>query len=258
MNPGFRNGGNTAETRAKERATRGSFTSRAIPRSVLATLLAFGLVGWLAAVDYEGTFTAVITTKGKTTESSGVLKGKMAKIIPKQAMEIEKGVEGYPIINFAKKKITLISPKDKYWLDMSLDQFIKTIDAKSVAVKQSGKKDTLLGHVVEEWVLDEPASGLDISLWATRDYSVGVNLFISLQKLYPEEGLALGRMGKIVIDQGCLPLKAMVKDKTGAIILEWQIVAATPGPVKDDEFAIPAGYGKMSDVLKKNRGSGNR
>jgi hypothetical protein len=226
-------------------------------RRLFTAVLVFGLAALLAAADFEGTFTAAIDIKGTVTESSGWLKGQKAKIIPKQAIEIEKGITGYPIIDFAKKKITLISPKDKYYLDMSIEQFTKAIDAQAVKVKASGKTDTLLGHPVEEWLLDEPGSGLEISLWATKDFTVGVNLFLSLQKLYPNEGLALGRMGKEVIAKGLMPVKATVSDKTG-VLLGWQILAAKPQAVKDEEFAIPAGYGKMSEVLKKNRGSGNR
>jgi len=226
-------------------------------RLALAAVLVLGPACLLAAADFEGTFSSSINAKGTVTESDGVLKGQIVKVVPRQAIEIEKGVEGYPIINFTAKKITLVSPKGKYYLEMSLDQYTKTIDAKAVKVRLSGKTDTLLGHAVEEWLLDEPSTGLEISLWATKECSVGVNLFISMQKLYPNEGLALGRMGKAVIGQGAMPLKATVSDKSGTLLV-WQLVSLQPGAVKDGEFAIPAGYGKMSDVLKKSRGSGNR
>jgi hypothetical protein len=226
-------------------------------RLALAAILVFGPACLLAAADFEGGFASSITAKGAVTESDGVLKGQIVKVIPRQAVEIEKGVEGYPLIDFARKKITIISPKNKYYLEMPLDQLTKAIDAMTVKVRKSGRTDTLLGHAVEEWLLDEPSTGLEISLWATRDFSVGVNLFISLQKLYPNEGLVLGRMGKAVIGQGLLPLKAVVSDKTGTL-LAWQLTALSPGTVKDGELAIPAGYGKMSDMLKKSRSSGGR
>jgi hypothetical protein len=232
-------------------------TAAIIARLALAVVLVLGPAFLLSAEGFEGGFSSSISAKGSVTESDGVLKGQMVKVVPRKAVEIEKGVEGYPIIDFARKKITIVSTKDKYYLEMPLDQYTKAIDAKAVKVRQSGRTDTLLGHAVEEWLLDEPSTGLEISLWATREYSVGVNLFISLQKLYPNEGLVLGRMGKAVIGQGFLPLKATVSDKSGTL-LAWQLVSLQPGAVKDSEFAVPAGYGKMSDVLKKNRGSGSR
>ncbi len=210
------------------------------------------------AADFEGTIELSIKAKELTTVAQGIIKGPMAKILPKETIQLEGGMEGYPVINFEKKKITLISTKDKYYLDMPLASFESAIAAKPAKIKKTGQTDTLLGYAAEEWTLDDPAGEFTVSVWVTRELSLSVNLMISLQKTIPVEGLLAGRVAKALTDQHLFPLKASIKTKAGIETLYWQILKLNVQPVADTEFAIPAGFGKMSDVLKKNRKPGGR
>jgi hypothetical protein len=233
-------------------------------KAALAFALAVGVCAAGSAKDFEGLAILRIEAKGNASESVGYIKGEKMKTVPSaagqalQAMQAEMGIDGYPIIDFKAKKVSIVSTKDKYYLDMALDPFIKAIDQKAVKVKRSGKSEVIAGHEAEEWVLDEAADGVRISLWATKDYSLGINIFVSMQKLFPVEGLALGRAAKAVIAQGLMPLKATASGADGVTTLAWEVRELTEKKLADSELAIPAGYDKMSDVLKKNRKSKGR
>jgi hypothetical protein len=229
---------------------------RSYAKPIALATLALGLSSLAFASDFEGVVEVTIVAKGETSQSTVSIKGSKVRVDSKLTAQIQEGVEGYPVIDFEARKITMISPKDKYYLDMGLDPFLKSIDAVEVAARKSGKKQALLGCEAEEWVGAADAGAA--SIWATKQYSPPGNLFVSLQKLYPSEGLLLGRMAKAIIAQGYMPLKAVVTDKQGKALLDWELVSMTPKSLEASAFAIPSGYGKMSDVLKKSRKAGGR
>jgi len=225
---------------------------------VLAALVALFASVSLYAKDFEGKLELSIEAPGSSATAIMFIKGTLLKVVSKEAVKMENGVEGYPVIDFEKKKITLISPKGKYYMDMPLSQLENSIAKQSVKPSKSGLSDVILGLQAEAWILDEASSQVEAEVWATKDLRVGFNILVSLQKTYPEYGLLLGRIGKALADQGCFPLKATVKDKKGTQRLAWSVLGFEEALLADSEFAIPEGYGKMSDMLKKAKKSGGR
>jgi hypothetical protein len=204
------------------------------------------------AETFEGTMQMVFATPTLQNEATGFIKGLSFRVQPKTYIQTN-GVEGYPIIDFAAKKFFIVAPKEKYYLTLPLAQLEAPIDKAAVKVKASGKTDSILGHPVEEWVLDDPSSKIAYSVWLTRDFKAPFNIFISLQKTAPVEGLTLGRMAKILIAQGMFPLGATAKDASGKVTLEMRVLAIDPGKVDAKDVAIPEGFAKMSDVLKTKK-----
>ena len=216
----------------------------------LAALSLAASVGF--AETFEGQLQLSFSTPTLKNEATGYMKGLSFKILPKATAKME-GVEGYPVIDFASGKFMLISPKDRYYLTLPLAQLQGPIDKVSIKMRKSGRTDTILGHAAEEFVVDDPVKKLSIAVWATKDLQTGINFFLSLQKIAPNEGVILGRMAKELIAQGYFPLGATAKDAKGLVTLQMAVVGISPGRVDDREFAIPEGYGKMSDVLKKKK-----
>ena len=205
------------------------------------------------AQTFEGTLEMAISTQAQKTDATGYMKGLHFKILPKANLKMEGGVEGYPMLNFETKKVTLLAPTEKYFLDMPMASLEATIDKAIVKFKKSGKTDTVSGHPVEEFVLDDAASKYSVSLWATKDFASSVNFLISIQKSVLNEGVILGRMGKDLIAQGYFPLKAEAKDAKGKVTVSMLVSNLTPKKLDDKEFAIPDGFVKMSDYLKKKK-----
>jgi|GEM_PF-3019232 len=211
------------------------------------------------AADFEGKIEISISAPSSSAAAVGYIKGSLLKIMPEETAHLDNGVEGYPLIDFGKKTITLISPKEKYYMDMPLSQLENAIAKQGVKIKRSGLTETILGCAAEEWILDDTAAYPGTaSLWITKDVSLSFNLLVSLQKSYPAEGLVLGRMAKELVAQRAFPLKAVVKDKDGKEKLRWQVLSLAGKELDEAELAVPKGYGKMSDVLKKNKRTGGR
>ena len=219
----------------------------------LAFLALFGAS--VAAETFEGTLDLSIATVAQNTNATGYMKGPHFKILPKTALKMDGGVEGYPMLNFETLKMTLVAPTDKYFLDLPMASLQTPIDKAVVKYKKSGKTDTLGGHPAEEWVLDDPASPCSISLWTTKDFAPSVNFLISVQKSVPNEGLILGRMGKDLVAQGYFPIKAEAKDAKGTVTVAMLVSNITPKKLDDKEFVIPDGFIKMSEFLKKKKGA---
>jgi hypothetical protein len=233
-----------------------SSRDKLIAIAIAIAAMAFGCSLGAAAKDFEGRAEISVESDASTALSTAYIKGLRVKLLPKQEIKVENLGEGYPVIDFEAKKLTLVSPKDKYYSEMSIDQFMKNIDAKAAKVRKGGKADAILGLPVEEWLQDEDSGGMRIVIRATPVYSLQSNLFLSMQKLYPAEGLLLGRAAKAVIERGLMPLEATVFDSSGKARLVWRVLELAEKSLGDGEFAIPAGYGKMSDVLKKRRQGG--
>ncbi len=204
------------------------------------------------AESFEGTIQMAISTPTLKNEATAYIKGMAFRIQPKAAVQME-GVEGYPIVDFEAKKFYIVSPKDKYYVTLPLSQLEAPIDKAPVKMKQTGRTDAILGHGVEEWALDDSTFPYTVSVWATKDYQAAFNFLISLQKTAPNEGLILGRMGKALISQGWFPLAATAKDSAGAVTLEMRVLEITPKKVDAKDVSIPAGFGKMSDMLRKKK-----
>lgn len=205
-----------------------------------------------AAEGFEGTIQMLFATPTLKNEATGFIKGRSFRVQPKTYIQTN-GVEGYPVIDFAAKKFYIVAPKEKYYLTLPLAQLEAPIDKVTVKVKPSGRTDSILGHPVEEWVLDDPSSKIAYSVWLTRDFKAPFNILISLQKTAPVEGLTLGRMAKILIAQGMFPLSATARDASGRVTLEMRVLAIEPGKVDAKDVAIPEGFAKMSDVLKAKK-----
>ncbi len=226
-----------------------------ILRAAIAVAALSAAVAALPAQSFEGVITMSMASATLKSEATGYMKAQGFKILPKTETGVEvNGISGgYPIIDFKAQKFYIISPKDKFYMTLPLGQLTAPLDKVAVKVKKSGKTDTILGHKVEEWVLDDPASKAQAGIWATADFKPGFNFFISLQKTSPVEGLLLGRMAKPLVAQGLFPLGAWAKDASGATAVEMHILSIEPGKVADSELAIPEGFAKMSDVLKKKK-----
>jgi hypothetical protein len=226
-----------------------------IKRSALVAAALGATLAALPAQSFEGIVTMSMASATLKSEAIGYMKAQGFKILPKTETGVEvNGVTGgYPIIDFKAQKFYIVSPKDKYYMTLPLGQLTAPIDKVAVKIKKSGKSDSILGHKVEEWVLDDPASKAQAGIWATADFKPGFNFFISLQKTSPVEGLLLGRMAKSLVAQGLFPLGAWAKDASGATAVEMRILSIEAGKVADSELAVPEGYGKMSDALKKKK-----
>lgn len=207
----------------------------------------------LAAATFEGTLTIAIEAPQITNDITASIKGQKAKITPRVTMKAENGVEGYPILNYEAMKVTMVSMKDKYYLEMPLAQMENTIADLVVKMKKTGKTETILGYSAEEWTLDEKNKDYTISIFATKDIALGLNILISMQRFSPNEGVVLARMAKDIIAKGYCPLRVVVKGTKGDIRLQWHVDKVTPGAIDESAFQVPAGYSRMSDVLKKNK-----
>ncbi|MEI6875570.1 MAG: DUF4412 domain-containing protein [Spirochaetota bacterium] len=214
-------------------------------------ILAFPLVT-LQAEPFEGTIQMAISTPTLTNEATGFIKGLAFRVQPKVAIQTN-GLEGYPIIDFGARKFYIISPKDRYYLTLPLSQLEAPIDKVAVKLRASGKTDSILGHSVVEYLLDDPSSKATYSVWATKDFQLPFNILISLQKTSPIEGLTLGRIGKALVGMGLFPLGATAKDASGSTVVEMRLIGIAPRKIDPKEVAIPEGFSKMSDVLKAKK-----
>jgi len=226
-------------------------------RPALAALaLCFAFLPLLAtgAQTFEGTLSLSIVSTTVTSEAQGYMLGQSFTIRPRTTVVAVEGIEGgYPIIDFAAGKFMIVSPKDKYYLTLPLGQLTAPIDKVAVTPKKTGRTDVILGHPVEEFALDDAATKFSYRMWATRDFKAAFNFYLSLQKTAPNEGLVLGRMAKAVIALGYFPMGAAAKNDKGVQTLEMRVLSMEAGKPDATLFAVPAGYGKMSDMLKKKK-----
>ncbi len=223
---------------------------------VLGATLAWGtLTGTLTAETFEGTLDMALTSVGQKTEATAYLKGLHFKLQPKTALKMDGGVEGYPVVNLETKKVTLMAPKEKYYLDMPIAAMEAALDKAVVPYKKTGRTEVIQGYSAEEFVLDDPKRGITASLWATKELTTAINMLISIQKAVPNEGVVLGRINKDLVAQGYFTLRAEAKDAKGVVTVQMELKAITAKPVADAEFAIPAGWVKMSEYLKKKKGA---
>jgi len=216
------------------------------------TFMALAAIGPAIAATFEGVLTMSIETSTQQNEATGYMKGLKFRLEPKAALKTS-GVEGYPIIDFGQKKLFIVSPKDKYYLTLPLSQLEASIDKVAVKIKPSGKTGSILGHQVEEWLLDDPSSSVSYSVWVTKDFSPPFNQLISLQKTEPVYGLTLGRMGKLLFQKGLFMLGASATDKSGKTLVAMKMLSVEERAVSDNEVSIPEGFKKMSDVLKAKK-----
>jgi hypothetical protein len=230
------------------------FTGRLAAAAITAAIAAASAAP-LAAQAFEGRMTLSLSTPTLQSESTVFMKGQSFKSIPRaEAAGAVLGVEGgYPIVDFKAQKLYVVSPKDRYYMTLPLSQLTGPIDKVAVKVKRSGRTDVMVGHPVEEWVLDDPSVRTQAGIWATADLKPGFNFLLSLQKSSPVDGLLLGRMAKVLVGQGVFPLAAWVRDASGASTIEMRILSMEPGAVPDAEVAVPSGYAKMSDTLKRKK-----
>jgi hypothetical protein len=196
---------------------------------------------------FEGVLTVHGQGAGMTNSATVYLSGKKAKILPKEQIG---GTNGYPLVDFETMKLTLLVTSDKYYMEMPLAAMDQQIAAKAPGVKDSGKKDKLLGRVVEEWIVKDGATGLDVHLWATTEISTGVNLLVGFSRA-GDEGLLIAAAAREILGKGMMPLK-ITAQKGGKDYFFWQIDSIEPGTVEASTFDIPAGYVRFSDFMKKS------
>lgn len=195
---------------------------------------------------FEGVVEAAGVGPGMTNSATIYLKGKKAKILPKEAIG---GTNGYPILNMETMKISMIATTEKYWMEMPIEAVVKSIEAGTVNLKASGKKDTLLGHPAEEWVGKDNEKKVEVHIWGTPDAKPGVNFFTGFARM-SDDGLVIARAGQEMIAKGLCPLK-VTATKEGKSVFVWEISKMEAKTVADSTFDVPAGFIRYSEFIKK-------
>jgi hypothetical protein len=214
---------------------------------------AIGLLAAAAAAGaepYEGELKIEIKGRDLDNSVAAVLKGNKAKLVP----SVMKGeIQGYPLLDFEAKKVRVVSLKDKFYMEMSLEMMERRLAEKTLGIKGTPAREKILGHDAEEWTAADPESGLEIRLWGTRELQSKVNFLVGMQRAGPD-GLVVARAARELLMQGLFPLRLTAKKKDDPQELVWRVVELKPGRVEDATFEVPPGYQRMSQMMQKKPG----
>ena len=215
---------------------------------LLIVLVAGLFAGAFAAeAPFEGVLEAYGEGGGMSNSATLYIHGDKARL---STQNKALATNGMPILDYEKMKISLLADKEKYYMEMALDQMENNLTAQPLVLKPTGKKETILGVAAEEFKGTDKETGVSIVAYGTKDIVSKVNVLVSFQKIMPD-ALAVSKTGRALLDMGYFPLKVnAVKGKDA--IFNWQIKNIEKKKVDPSLFVILYNYMKFSDYMKKN------
>lgn len=195
--------------------------------------------------EFEGVIFAEFHSKTMDNTAKIFIKGSKMKMISEK--QISETNNGYPIIDFANKKGIFVSLSDKYYMELPLEVMIKNLEDNRITLKEESKEEYLGFNAMRYSYFDE---NYKIEIWGTKDITPGLNFLVGLQRI-GDEGLLLAKANHFLYKNGIFPLKAVVKNTKGEVVLNIQINSISKQKVSDREFEVPSGYKKFSDVMKE-------
>jgi len=215
----------------------------------IATIVAL-LIGSHAATaqSFEGTLGLSASGNGKTYEADAVISGPKARIVPLG----DQSADQYPVFDYGKGKVVLVSTKDRYYTEMPLDSALKAVSSLSMTIGSTGRRENIRGMDAEEYKAVDKAKGIEVTLWATAALKVEPYFLLGLQQQGGAEGAQIAKAAMMLFDKGLLPLRIECAGKGGSAPFRWEVTKIERKAVASESFDVPSGYQSLSSYLKKN------
>lgn len=219
-------------------------------------LRAFAVIGLLvssalSAPAFEGKVSLGFSDeKGREQVIDYALKGSLVRLEPKM-----KDAEGTAMImDAAKQEMTILMPAEQMYMVMPLRgmpaQGKAATETKDVKVEKTGRTETILGYLCEEYVMTD--KGQTTEMWITDQ----IGSFMGLSGGgNPMGGMMGGRKAKaegaaweqvLKGKQGAFPLRVVGRNAKGKESFRLEAKKIEPGTLPDSLFAPPAGFQKFS------------
>ncbi|MGC8766194.1 MAG: DUF4412 domain-containing protein [Brevinematia bacterium] len=203
------------------------------------------LESFVFAEEFEGVLGVEFNSKIMTNSAQIFIKGQKMKMMPQK--QISETNNGYPIIDFSNKKGIFVSLTDKYYMELPLDTMIKNLEQDPITLREEGNGKYLDFNVIKYTYSDNEYK---VEIWGTRDIIPGIDFLVGMQRI-GGEGLVLAKANHYLYKNGIFPLKGIVSDSKGNVLISIQVSSVSKQRVADKEFEIPYGYRKFSDVMKE-------
>ncbi len=167
--------------------------------------------------------------------------------------KIKSSVEGpmgqmVTLLDIEAKSAYMLMPAQKKYMQISLDQITKASQSQSpdlgeVKVEKTGKKEEVNGFHAEEYKVTSP-SGLDLSVWVTKDLDVDIEEFRGIMKETQKDAMSKA-LANAKIDG--IPVKTMgtITQRGQKMTIEADVESADTKAIPAATFALPTGYEKI-------------
>jgi hypothetical protein len=143
------------------------------------------------------------------------------------------------LVDTRTRAVTMIRDEAKMYFEMNMDQMSlpSSVNEKEVSVTKTGKRETILGYECEQMLIKQEDRNAE--LWVTK----GLGKFVQVNMNPRGQSPMLKKLEKELVDEGYFPLRLTTVQGTEKIVME--VVKIEKKSLKDEMFAVPAGYQKM-------------